>query len=211
MLCTAAHRRQPGVAQGNGASPGHRRLRRRRPGRRRPRGHAPGLPRRRGSGVRRDVHLHADVLHLRARPALRAGAHRHRPVDRRRGVRAVPPRATSTTFEPCYGLSNPIRNVVVDGPAGGRAARRARARRRSTPSWRRSTRPPPRSSSTRHPTTTTSPPSTSTTGSPATTARQVVTTSWGNCEALAASDVQAENEIFAAHGAAGSDGDRRRG
>ncbi len=41
------------------------------------------------------------------------------------------------TFEACYGLTNPIRNVVVDGPVGGQGRRAGRARRRSTPSWRR--------------------------------------------------------------------------
>ena len=71
-------------------------------------------------------------------------------------------------FEACYGLSNPIRNVVVDG--GRRGPPQGAARRRSISSWPPSTPRPPPSSSTRRPTATTRRPSTSSTGSPATTA-----------------------------------------
>ena len=82
-------KRGPAAARRRG--PPSRRSRRSRAGAGagRPRRHPPGLRRRPGRGHRRHVHLDAAVLPLRPRPALRAGAHRHRAVHRHRGVRAV--------------------------------------------------------------------------------------------------------------------------
>ncbi len=61
------------------------------PGRGRPRRHAPGVPIRPGQRNGRELYLDPDGLHLRPRPALRAGADGCRADDRHCGVRAVPP------------------------------------------------------------------------------------------------------------------------
>ena len=91
-------------------------------------------------------------------------------------------RATSPPSRRATGCPTPIRNVIVDGGPGGPAAR-ARARPRSTPSWPPSTRPPPRSSSTRRRTATTSRPLDLFNQIASDDSAQVVTTSWGDCEA----------------------------
>ena len=117
------------------------------------------------------------------------------------------------SFEACYGLSNPITNVAVDGGPGGPPA--GAARPRSTSSWPPSARPPPPSPSTRRRTAPTSRPSTCSTASPADDSAQVVTTSWGDCEASIQSTdpafLQAEKGIFDRMSAAGADHRRRVG
>ena len=59
------------------------------PRHRRPLLHPAGLPGGAGQRLRGHLHVHADVLDLRAGPAVRPGPHRAGPDDRHRGVRAV--------------------------------------------------------------------------------------------------------------------------
>ena len=122
-----------------GSIPGHRRRPRPRRSRAatqapRPspcaRRHAAGLPRcvsrRRHRGRR--LHVDPDGLDLRAEPDARPGAHRHRPDDRRRRVRAVPPerlRPRSSPVTACPTPSATCSSTAAPAgrpPGGGEAA-----------------------------------------------------------------------------------------
>ena len=98
-----------------------------------------------------------------------------------RRVRAVPRRATSPPSSPATAW--PTRSATSPSTAapGGPAA--GAGRPRSTSSWPPSTRPRPRSSSTRRRTATTSPPLDLFNRIASDDSAQVVTTSWGDCEA----------------------------
>ena len=68
----------------------------------------------------RGVTPRPDGQRLRPRPDVRAGPYRRRADDRHRRVRAVR-RQRRPRLPVCYGLTNPIRNVAVDGGATGPA------------------------------------------------------------------------------------------
>ena len=104
-------------------------------------------------------------------------------------------RATSRAFESCYGLSNPIRNVLVDGgPGGPPPGQRRGGPRHRAGGVQRALRLPRRS--TRRPTATTPRPSTSSTGSPATTLPRSSRRAGATASRSPPSDLQTENGIF---------------
>ena len=98
-------------------------------------------------------------------------------------------------FEQCYGLSNPIRNVVVDGPLGGPGAGQGEAALDTelaavnAPSASLVVYEAPNNNDVAAMDLFNQ--IASDDGS------QVVTTSWGNCEALSVSDIPRENQVFA--------------
>ena len=114
-------------------------------------------------------------------------------------------------FESCYGLSNPIRNVVVDGGPGGPPAGRGRGRARHRAGVLQRARRLPRrlrGAERRR----CRRPSTCSTASPATTRAQVVTTQLGQLRGRDHSPRPPDREHdLLAHGRAGTDHDRGLG
>ena len=100
------------------------------------------------------------------------------------------------TFEQCYGLSNPIRNVVVDGPVGGQGGAQGQGEAALDTELAAVNAPSAALVVYEAPNNNDVAAMDLYNKIASDDSSQVVTTSWGNCEALAAGDIQWENQVF---------------